>query len=73
MKEIINHVEGIFENYDISFSNLNENTTKSLLLEAANAARLQKFMKEKFKKEIKSDEAKALEILFLTYQYVSEN
>lgn len=73
MKEIINHVEGILENYNISFKELNTYNTKMLLLEASNATRLKKYFKERFKKDIELDEAKELEILFQTYQYLSQN
>jgi len=73
MKEIINHVEGILENYDISFRKLNSYHTKMLLLEASNALRLKSYLKENFHKEIKLTEAKDLEILLQTYQYLSHN
>jgi hypothetical protein len=73
MKEIINHVEGIFENYNISFKELNTYNTKMLLQEASNATRLKKYLKERFQKDIELNEAKELEILFQTYQYLSQN
>lgn len=73
MKEIINHVEGILENYDISFRNLNSYQAKMLLLESNSALRLKHYLKQHFKKEIKLNEAKELEILLQTYQYLSQN
>ena len=73
MKEIINHVEGILENYNISFKELNTYNTKMLLQEASNATRLKKYLKERFQKDIELNEAKELEILFQTYQYLSQN
>jgi hypothetical protein len=73
MKEIINHVERILENYDISFRKLNSYHTKMLLLEASNAKRLKSYLKENYHKEIKLKEAKDLEILLQTYEYLSEN
>ena len=73
MKDIINHVEGILENYNISFKELNSYSTKMLLMEASNATRLKKYFKERFSKDIELNEAKELEILFQTYQYLSQN
>lgn len=73
MNEIINHVEGILRNYNISFKELNSYNTKMLLLEASNATRLQKYFKDRFQTDIKLNEAKELEILFQTYQYLSQN
>jgi len=73
MKDIINHVEGILENYNISFKELNSYSTKMLLMEASNATRLKKYFKERFRKDIQLNEAKELEILLQTYQYLSQN
>jgi len=73
MNDIIKHVEGILQNYNISFQELNSQTTKRLLLEANNASRLKKYLKEKFQKDIELKEAKELEILFQTYEYLSQN
>ncbi len=73
MKDIINHVEGILENYNISFKELNSYSTKMLLMEASNATRLKKYFKERFRKDIQLNEAKELEILLQTYQYISQN
>jgi len=73
MKDIINHVEGILENYNISFKELNSYSTKMLLMEASNATRLRKYFKERFRKDIQLNEAKELEILLQTYQYLSQN
>jgi len=73
MNDIINHVEGILENYNLSFKELNSRHIKMLLLEASNATRLKKFLKDKFEKDIELNEAKELEILLQTYQYLSQN
>lgn len=73
MNDIINHVEGILESYNISFKDLNSHNTKMLLLEASNATRLKKYLKERYKTDIEIKEAKELEILFQTYQYLSQN
>lgn len=73
MNDIINHVEGILENYNLSFKELNNRHIKMLLLEASNATRLKKFLKDKFEKDIELNEAKELEILLQTYQYLSQN
>ena len=73
MKEIISHVEGILGNYNISFQDLNSYGTRMLLLEASSANRLKKYFKEKFKTDIDINEAKELEILLQTYQYLSQN
>ncbi len=73
MKEIINHVEGILDNYDISFQELNSYRLKMLLLEASNASRLKSYLKENYQKEIKLAEAKELEILLQAYEYLSQN
>lgn len=73
MNEVINHVERIFKSYNISFKNLNPYKTKMLLLESSNPQRLKKYLKERFAKEINMEEAKELEILLLTYQYISDN
>jgi len=73
MNDIINNVEGILANYNISFKKLNAYNTKMLLLEATNASRLKKYLKDRFEKDIELNEAKELEILFQTYQYLSHN
>ena len=73
MNDIINHVEGILENYNISFKELNSFNTKMLLMEASNATRLKKYFKERFRKDIELNEAKELEILLQTYQYITQN
>ena len=75
MKEIINHVVRILENYNIPF-NENELSTYSrsrLLLEATGPARLQEIFKQKYHKNIRINDANELEILLLTYQYISSN
>ena len=73
MNDILNNVEGILSNYNISFKKLNSYNTKMLLLEATNASRLKKYLKDRFEKDIEINEAKELEILFQTYQYLSQN
>lgn len=73
MNDILNNVEGILSNYNISFKKLNSYNTKMLLLEATNASRLKKYLKDRFAKDIDLNEAKELEILFQTYQYLSQN
>ena len=73
MNDIINNVEGILSNYNISFKKLNSYNTKMLLLEATNASRLKKYLKARFEKDIELKEAKELEILLQTYQYLSQN
>lgn len=73
MNDIINNVEGILSNYNISFKKLNSYNTKMLLLEATNALRLKKYLKDRFEKDIELNEAKELEILLQTYQYLSQN
>jgi hypothetical protein len=73
MNEVINHVERIFKSYNISFINLNPHRTKMLLLESSDPIRLKKYLKERYDKDINIEEAKELEILLLTYQYISHN
>lgn len=73
MNEIVNQLERIFESYDISFKKMNAYKTKMLLLESSNPARLRKYLKDKFHKDINMEEAKDLEVLLLTYQYISNN
>lgn len=75
MKEIINYLEGILENYNIPF-NENELSTypkSRLLLEASGPGRLQEIFQQKYHKTIQIKDAKELEILLLTYQYISRN
>lgn len=75
MNEIIDQVERILENYNIPFLK-NEFKTFSryrLFLEASGPARLQEIFKQKYHKSIGMNDAKELEILLLTYQYISEN
>lgn len=73
MKEIIDNVNGILQTYNISFNELNRYPTTRLLIENSDPAKLQQFIKQKFHKNIKLNDARELEILFLTYNYVSEN
>jgi hypothetical protein len=44
-----------------------------LLLESSDPIRLKKYLKERYDKDINIEEAKELEILLLTYQYISHN
>ncbi len=71
MNEIINNVDRILGNYDISFRNLNDRNSQRMILEAHDANGLKSYIKEKFRKEINSEEADELEILFQTYEYLS--
>jgi len=75
MKEIIDHVGGIFGIYKIPFheNDLNKYSRGKLLFEASGPVKLQKVFKEKYHKDIDVRDAKELEILLLTYQYISEN
>lgn len=73
MNEIVNNVERILKNYNISFKNLTEHKTKMLLLESSNPIRLKRYVQEQFHKDINMEEAKELEILLLTYQYIAHN
>ncbi len=73
MNEIVNNVERILANYNISFKNLNQHRARMLMLESSSPDRLRKFMQEQFHKDINMDEAKDLEILLLTYQYIDQN
>lgn len=73
MNEIVNNVERILANYNISFKRMNPYKTRMLLLESSNPLRLKKFVQEQFHKDIKIEEAKDLEILLLTYQYITHN
>ena len=71
MNEIINNVDRILGNYDISFRNLNDRNSQQMIMEAQNASNLKSYIKEKFSKEINAEEANELEFLFQTYQYLS--
>ncbi len=75
MNEIIKHVEGILENYDIPFhkNGFCTNSRYRLILEASSPTRLQEIFKQKYRKSIDINDAKELEILLLTYQYISNN
>lgn len=72
MKEIIDHVNGILQTYNMSFNELNKYPNRKLQLETSDAQKLQQFIKQKFHKNIRINDARELEILFLTYNYVSE-
>ena len=71
MNELINNLERILGTYNISFKKMNPHKTNMLLLESSNPVRLKRYLKEHFHKDINMDEAKDLEILLLTYQYIS--
>lgn len=75
MKEIINHVVGILENYNVPFNEneLNTYSRSRLLLEAPGPVRLQEIFKQMYHKKMEINDAKELEILLLTYQYISKN
>ncbi len=73
MKEIINHVEGILQNYNLTFNELNDYSSNHHLLEASDPANIQSRIRRKFHKTIGLSDAKELEILLLTYNYISHN
>ena len=75
MKEIINNLEGILGNYNIPFNEneLNTYPRSRLLLEASGPDRIQEIFQQKYHKTIQIKDAKELEILLLTYQYISNN
>ncbi len=73
MKEIIDHVEGILQNYNLTFNELNNYSGNHHLLEASNPARIQSRIRRKFHKTIGMNDARELEILLLTYNYISHN
>ena len=71
MKDIINHVEGILNSYDISYEEFSKYPSNHLQLVTSNPRRLQQFIEKNFHKQIGMHDARELEILFLTYNYVS--
>lgn len=75
MKEIIDNVGGIFGIYKIPFheNDLNKYSRGKLLLEASGTSKLREIFKKKYHKDIDVRDAKELEILLLTYQYISDN
>jgi hypothetical protein len=75
MKEIISHVAGILKNYNIPFNEneLSRYSRSRLLLEAPGPVRLQEIFKQMYHKNIRINDANELEILLLTYQYISKN
>jgi hypothetical protein len=73
MKEIIDNVNGILGTYNISFNELNNYPYKRLLFESSDPKKLREFIRLKFHKNIRINDARELEILLLTYNYVSEN
>ncbi len=73
MKEIIYHLDRILQNYNISFNELNKYSRNRLQLETSDPATLQRFIRQKFHKNIGINDARELEILFLTYNYISSN
>lgn len=72
MKEIITHVEGILNTYNISFADFNKYPRNRLQLVTSDPHRLQQFIETKFHKQIGMHDAQELEILFLTYNYVNQ-
>lgn len=73
MKEIINNVEGILQHYNLSFKELNGFPNMGLIFENSDPQRLQYFIRKRFHKTIPITEARELEILLLTYNYISQN
>jgi hypothetical protein len=73
MKEIIDNVERILQNYNISLHELNRFPGKKFLSEASDSARLQQLIEQRFHKQLGIKDAKELEILLLTYNYLSHN
>jgi hypothetical protein len=73
MKEIVDNVEKILQNYNISLKELNRFPGKKFLQESSDSRRLQKLIEQRFHKQIGSGDAKELEILLLTYNYLSHN
>lgn len=75
MKEIIKNVERILEHYNIRFNEkeLYAPSRSRLLLEASGPTKLQEIFKQKYHKNIGISDAEELEILLLTYQYISVN
>ena len=71
MKEIITHVEGILNTYNISYADFNKYPRNRLQLVTSDPLRLQQFIATNFQKKINMHDAQELEILFLTYNYVS--
>ncbi len=73
MKEIIDNVERILQNYNISLQELNRFPGKKFLSEASDFNRLQQLIEQRFHKQLGVKDAKELEILLLTYNYLSHN
>jgi hypothetical protein len=73
MNDIVNQLERIFRSHKLSFKAMNDRKTRMLLLESSNAERLKKYFKKRFRRDIDLDEAKDLEVLLLTYQYIANN
>ncbi|NJN27875.1 MAG: hypothetical protein HC819_18830 [Cyclobacteriaceae bacterium] len=73
MKEIIDNVERILQNYNISLNELNRFPGKKFLSQASDPKRLQMLIEQRFHKQIGLKDAKELEILLLTYNYISHN
>jgi len=73
MKEIIENVNGILQNYNISFSEFYNYPSTRRLIANSDPTKLQQFIQQKFHKKIRINDARMLDLLFLTYNYVSEN
>ena len=73
MEEIIYHVEGILQNYNLTFNELSKCPNKLSLEEASGPERIQQLISRRFHKTVGINDAKELEILFLTYNYLSHN
>ena len=75
MNEIIDHVGRILNNYNIPFykNKLSKSSRFKLFLAASGPRKLQEIFKQKYHKSIGIKDAKELEILLLTYQYISDN
>jgi len=73
MKEIIDNVNGILQNYNISFSEFNKYPSTRFLIANSDPTKLQQYIQQRFHKKIRINDARMLDILFLTYNYVLEN
>ena len=73
MNEIIDNVERILQNYNISLSELNRFPGKKFLSEDSDPKKLQQLIEQRFHKHIGIKDAWELEILLLTYNYLSHN
>ena len=73
MNEIIDNVNGILQNYNISFSEFNKNPSTRFLIANSDPTKLQQYIQQRFHKKIRINDAQMLDMLFLTYNYVLEN